>query len=334
MESKIKYGVTLYSYQDEYFRRDMTVRDCIEAVADMGATGIEILPDEMIPNWMNVSDEWLDNWFGWLDEFGCEPVAIDAFCDEKGLWKKIGRPYCLEDGLKVQRAYVDIAAKLGCKFVKTMINDMDLLREMIPYAEDKNVKLAIEIHAPGHVKDEKVTNWLDMIEKTGSKYLGFVPDFGIYEQQPTPIIMRQNYRDGCSQEIAEEAMEKKKLGWTHAQCAEYFKAKGANPGDMAGVWRVFNVSPDDPEDLKIVLPYIFGMHGKFWNMTDEMLEESVDYYNPMRVLIEGGYDGYIFSEYEGGRHMQDIGEVRGVEQTRRHHLMMRNMAKRICEELG
>ncbi len=332
MESKIKYGVSLYSYQDEFFRRDMTLRDCIEAVADMGATGIEILPEEMIRDCFHMTDAFLEQWFSWMEEFGTEPVAIDAFCDEKGLWRKTGRTVTLQDAIAVQRSYVDVAAQLGVKYIRTQIRDMELLREMIPYAEEKNVILGLEIHAPGHVKDEINQKWIEMKLKTGTKNLGFIPDFGIYEQRPTPIILRQCIRDGCRAEIVAEAEEKKALGWDWPQMHDYFTAKGCNAGDMDGVWRVYNVHPDDPEDLRALMPHVVGFHGKFWNMTDELLEESVDYESPLRVILESGFDGYINSEYEGGRHMQDTGEVRGVEQTRRHHAMLRNLTERIAAE--
>lgn len=325
MENKIKLGVSLYSYQDEFFRRDMTLKDCIEAVADMGAEGIEILPEETIRDCFHLTDQFVDEWFSWMDEYHTVPVAVDGFCDENGLWKKMGRTPSLEDAVMVQKRYVDIAARLGCRYIRTQIRDMKLLEAMIPYAEENNVILALEIHAPGHVKDQINQEWLEMKEKTGTKNLGFIPDFGIYETKATPIIMRQCIRDGCSAEIVSEAEEKKAAGWSWEEMKAYFEPKARTSGDMDGVWRVYNVQPDDPEDLRRLMPHVVGFHGKFWNMLDDLTEESIDYLTPMKVIIESGFDGYICSEYEGGRHMQDIGEVRGVEQVRRHHAMLRNL---------
>ena len=39
------------------------------------------------------------------------------------------------------------------------------------------------------------------------------------------------------------------------------------------------------------------------------------------MLIEGGFDGYLSSEYEGNRHIQDAFAVDSVEQVRRQHAM-------------
>ena len=39
------------------------------------------------------------------------------------------------------------------------------------------------------------------------------------------------------------------------------------------------------------------------------------------VLVEGGFDGYLSSEYEGNRHIQDAFGVDSVEQVRRQHAL-------------
>ncbi|MCI2049601.1 MAG: sugar phosphate isomerase/epimerase [Lachnospiraceae bacterium] len=328
-DERIKLGVSLYSYQDEFFRRDMTLKDCIEAVSDMGASGIEILPEEMIRDCFHLTDAFVDDWFSWMEEYHTVPVAVDGFCDEKGLWKKAGHVPSLEEAVAVQKRYVDVAARLGCKYVRTQIRDMDLLRAMIPYAEDKNVILALEIHAPGHVRDQINMDWLNVREQTGTRYLGFIPDFGIYEHKATPIIMRQCIRDGATAEIWEEAEEKKAMGWGWDEMKAYFEPRCRTSGDMDAVWRVYNVQPDDPKDLLEIMPYVVGFHGKFWNMLEDLTEESVDYAPVLKVIHDAGFRGYINSEYEGGRHMQDTGEVRGVEQVRRHHAMMRNILEKL-----
>lgn len=325
MESKIKYGVSLYSYQDEYFRHSMTLEECIEAVADMGADGIEIIPEMMIRDPFHVTDTFLDQWFGWMDKYGTKPIAIDAFCDERGLYRKQQREMPFDEVIALQKRYIDLCHKLGARIIRTQTTNENELRELVPYAEEKNVILGLEIHAPGHVMDARTQSFYEVMQKMGTKAMGLIPDFGIWETKPTPVIIEQCIRDGCSPKYMELAEQKKKEGFTWAQMSALLKEMQANPGEMDGVWRVFNVSYDDPQDLKQIMPAIVHVHGKFWEMTDEMQEASVDYVNPMKVLLEGGFDGYVCSEYEGGRHIQEITEVRGVEQVRRHHAMMRTV---------
>ena len=47
MSDKIRLGVALYSYGAD-FMTTMTLEDCLADVADMGATGVEILSDTHI----------------------------------------------------------------------------------------------------------------------------------------------------------------------------------------------------------------------------------------------------------------------------------------------
>jgi len=60
-------------------------------------------------------------------------------------------------------------------------------------------------------------------------------------------------------------------------------------------------------------------------MTEELREYSIPYEEVIPVLIQGGYDGYIDSDYEGQRHTQDAIETDSCEQVRRHHVMLRGL---------
>ena len=69
------------------------------------------------------------------------------------------------------------------------------------------------------------------------------------------------------------------------------------------------------------MPLIGHIQAKFYEMTDEGTEYSIPYDEIVPVLIEGGFDGYLSSEYEGNRHIQDAFAVDSVEQVRRQHAM-------------
>ena len=49
----------------------------------------------------------------------------------------------------------------------------------------------------------------------------------------------------------------------------------------------------------------------------------------MKALVEGGYEGYVDSEYEGQRLTQDADETDSCEQVRRHQLLMRRCLERV-----
>jgi len=60
-------------------------------------------------------------------------------------------------------------------------------------------------------------------------------------------------------------------------------------------------------------------------MLDNYTEYSIPYENIIPILIKGGYNGYLSSEYEGNRHIQDIYEVDSVEQVRRQQEMFKRL---------
>src|SRR5580698_5917395 len=79
--SKIKRGVTLYSYQEEYYQHEMTLEDCFAELASIGATGVQLIAEEMIPNYPNPPQAWVDNWHTMLAKYQLEPTNLDTFVD-------------------------------------------------------------------------------------------------------------------------------------------------------------------------------------------------------------------------------------------------------------
>src|SRR6516225_2584419 len=79
----IKRGVSLYSFQEEYFLRKMTLEDCISKAASFGAKGIEIIGEQMVPGFPKLTAEFLEQWSGWMKKYGTTPVCHDMFLDFK-----------------------------------------------------------------------------------------------------------------------------------------------------------------------------------------------------------------------------------------------------------
>jgi len=85
----IKRGVSFYSFQEEYFLGQLDIEGCIKASADIGALGIEIIPEQMMRGYPNITDDFYRQWHSWMDTYGTTPVASDLFIDTKkfpGRW--------------------------------------------------------------------------------------------------------------------------------------------------------------------------------------------------------------------------------------------------------
>jgi len=63
------------------------------------------------------------------------------------------------------------------------------------------------------------------------------------------------------------------------------------------------------------------VQAKFYEMVDDTAEYSIPYDRIIPVLERGGYAGYLSSEYEGNRHIQDVHPVDSREELRRQHAM-------------
>ena len=169
---------------------------------------------------------------------------------------------------------IKAAHKLGCPVIRAQyLLSPENLVKVAPYAEEYGIKIGIEIHNPETPTTPAMLAYLDAIEKSGSKYIGFVPDLGAFADKPNV-------------ESYQGALE-----------------KGADPIVMSSFFNMygfltFRKNPDF-EGLKRIMPYVFHIHGKFHCMTEQGNELSIPYEKLLPILDEAGYDGYIVSEYEG-----------------------------------
>ena len=77
-----KRGVSLYSYQQSQFLKELTLEEQIREVSQNlgGADGIELI-DEMSLHYPDPGEEFLRTWHRWMDDYGTTPVAMDAGMD-------------------------------------------------------------------------------------------------------------------------------------------------------------------------------------------------------------------------------------------------------------
>jgi hypothetical protein len=81
----------------------------------------------------------------------------------------------------------------------------------------------------------------------------------------------------------------------------------------------------EPKRMLDYMHRIWNVHGKFYEMTDDGQEYSIPYDEVFRVLKQGGYKGYVCSEYEGNRWIQDAFAVDSIEQVRRQQAMFKSL---------
>jgi sugar phosphate isomerase/epimerase len=298
--SEIELGVSLYSYGGD-FLVTMTLEDCLADIADMGATGVEILADTHIAGYPKPTSAWVDQWHALLEHYRLTPTCYSSWLDTR-LHKN--RTLTVEEALQILLRDLELAHLLGFTIVRPKIGvvSLDLLPDPVwretmlralPTAEQFGIRIAPEIHAPTPLRSKIVDDYLDLVRETGTEHFGLLIDAGIFQ-------------------TAER-------GGTHSDSMFVF-------GDPAPALReqvareMTTPLAVDPSDLAELMPYVFHVHAKFWDMTDESTDPYIPYDEVVKVFVDGGYRGSLSSEYEGPRDL-----YRASDMLRRQQTMLRRL---------
>jgi sugar phosphate isomerase/epimerase len=317
--SRIKRGVSLYSYQEEFFLRTMSLEDCVAHAAAIGALGVEIIPEQSIPGYPHLTDEFIDRWHLWMEEYGTTTTATNLFLDTK---RYPDRWLTHEEQVASVCQDIDIAVRLGAPVVKATINTPpEVMRDAASYARDHGVKLVLEVHAPFHYENPWVLEHLEVMHAEGGVGLGLMPDMGTFVERFPRVISDRALRDGARPDVVDYIV---KLyddhGDTHA-LMDIVHYRAGTPVEMGLARYATHHIYRDPAELLPHMDLIVHIQAKFYEMVDDSREYSIPYDRIVPILEQGGYEGYLSNEYEGNRHVQDAFEVDSREQLRRQHAM-------------
>lgn len=190
-ENKPKRGVSLYSYSGDY-GITMTMEDMFIEMHEMGAEGLEILANGHIDGYPEPSEAWLENWFRLLEKYQIRPVEYGHWVDSR-MYK--GRELTTQESYNMLLRDIKLANKLGFTVMRTKLGVIDdtlspvknwreFIEMALPDAERYNVRMCPEIHNPTVLKSKMVNDYVEFIEKTGTKHFGLNIDFGIFQTNP------------------------------------------------------------------------------------------------------------------------------------------------------
>jgi hypothetical protein len=369
----MKLGVSLYSYQQAQYFRELDLEGQIREVGENlpGADGIETI-DELSFRYPDPGPEFTRQWLAWMDQYGTVPVTMDVGMDVLQFRDHVMSYAECADRLKHD---ILLARSLGFRNVRTLsVVPLEIMIMALPLAESLDIRLGREIHQPMTLEGRQVGEIIDYVERTGTRHLGIVPDFGIFQTRPSEVTLDWLVRRGAQPEACAASVELCALidsgdvsfgafnmsthtaGNLRSAFARFLRSGDCEPelaGTFTGVRRFTDERVADPADidytvvsealmlsrtspdtLRELAGHVIGVHGKFNNMSPvpgrpgEYQDISIDYEPGIAALRDGGYDGYIDSEYEGQRYFQDRGRedlMDEVEQVRRHQEMLRRL---------
>ncbi len=296
MKKQIELCLTLYALSAEYTTGRFSLEDCLRKAHEMGYTGIEMVASQMVPEYPNPSKEWMDEFVALLKKYELQPVCYSAYID-----MGIHSDRDLNEQEIIQFTLNDMAyAKyMGFQLVRTQhAISPAIFRKMQPYAKAMGMKLAIEMH---HPHNPTVPVWKEYLEimKNSEGWLGVVPDFSIFAENPHELHKTQAVEDfGCRREKVEEIAK-----LHHEGVDKETLLKGdyteAEKGFIEEVFRDYGNGKAHLEWLDEVLPYTFYIHGKFWYLEEDEVDRVIPCDKLLPIIKKSGYTGYIASEYEG-----------------------------------
>ncbi|HVB33465.1 MAG TPA: TIM barrel protein [Patescibacteria group bacterium] len=318
----MKRGVTLYSYTGDFQMGTMNLEQCVADVADMEAEGIEILGETHVEGYPNPSEEWVGQWHGLMEKYHTKPSCLDSFVDS--MLKK-GSYLTVDESIAMLVRDMKLANRLGFKimrptFGKSPIPVPELIEKALPYAEQYDLKVAIEIHSPARIESDWMNSLLEVISRTNTKRFGFTLDMSIFSKRPPHYFEDRMLRRGAHENIVRFVGKAYEDHLGPEKTMAEVRKMGGNEADLswASLAGVYHFSDNPPQDLLKIMPYIYHIHGKFWEMTDDLQEYSIPYETVIPVLVKGGCGAYFSSEYEGPREL-----FRASDQLRRHQAMLR-----------
>jgi sugar phosphate isomerase/epimerase len=274
----------------------------------------------MMPGFPNLSDEFYANYAGWLGQYGTISVAHDQFLDTK---RHKDRLLTHDEMVESVKRDIDHAAKLRASVIRMIvITPPEVVEAAAPYAREKGIRLGVEIHSPWHFEHDWIKAHLAVADRVGTDVVGCIPDLGIFVRRFPRVVSDRFLREGADPEIAREIVATYEQGGDMNALIEDLKRRGADEATVALAEACTHYINLDPATLTKYAAYIIHVHAKFYEMTDEGVEYSIPYDEIIAALKAGGYHGYLSSEYEGNRHIQDIQQVDAMGQLTLHQQMM------------
>ncbi|WP_256758096.1 sugar phosphate isomerase/epimerase [Cohnella sp. WQ 127256] len=296
----IKLGVSLYSFTDEYVKGKLSLEDCIRTAAEYGADGFELVGTQMLSSYPYVTDRVLSEFKTMTNAYGIDFVSYGANTD-----RGVRSDRDLTEEEMLQSAIIDVktAGKLGCKVMRAQyLLSPSALAKLAPYAESYGVKVGIEIHNPETPTSPIMQSYLEVIEQSGSKFIGFTPDFGCFATRPNKPHWDSALQNGAPLELLEMAAQLRYEGVPREEGRQRLLDAGANGAVMGAFQGMYGFvtfyKEPDLEGLKKIMPYVVHFHGKFHYLDEKLEEASIPYKDILPIIAESDFDGYIMAEYE------------------------------------
>ena len=258
LRQKFRLGSTLFSFTNEYLRRELDLEGLIARVAALElGPGLEMIGFSHVRGFPVVTDEFADRFRGWMAKYALTPTCLSINADVA-----IRRGTLMND--EQAAAYFEpqlrAAAKLGFPVVRTQLGAAPRVLEiLLPLAEKLQVKMGPELHAPWALESPAVLAYREAYERLKSPFLGFIPDFGSAARALPPGYIDYLLANGMPRDLLAMAQEIWGGPGDAQEKRDEFNRRAsalkADPTVISGLSVMFAIlSPQDPRAWLAVMP--------------------------------------------------------------------------------
>lgn len=331
----IKLGTTLYSMTSEFAAGLYTPETLIAAVYEEGiGPGVEFNIAQLLRTYPDVDAEFVKLWFDSLEKYGLEASAVGTNLD---MGRRKDRDMTPDEEHDFLARQLKTANTLGFRRIVIRSAGKELLRSLLPLAEKYDQYLGYEIHAPEGPNTPKVVQIRELYEELGSERLGFTADFSSTMHSLSPTLLRTLRKMGMDEKyfpIMDEIWRKPLP--MHVRNQEFEDVLSADGVDFLRfgpftrlAFNMHGLVP--PEEWLDIMPQIFHVHAKFYAIDENGDEPAMDIPRIVRQFVEGGYSGYLSSEWEGHA-FADLGEDDPIDLVQKQHVLMSTAIENTVKE--
>ena len=321
----LKLGTTLYSLTNEFHSLQYGFDELVAEVATRRiGPGLEVVGFQSIRGFPIITKEFEYSFKALIEKQGLTPSCLGINADVK---IRRDRAMTFDESVEYHQAQILAAATLGFPVVRCQFPaGPEVMRRLAPFAEKNRVKLGLEVHAPATLNSEPILPFREMYEKVNSPFLGFVPDFGSTARAIPPTVINSYLDDGVAQSAIDLALthwaSDGEAGARMQGFEDAARAAGLSEALIVQLSLVFVLFGKlEPEAWAEIMPQVVHIHGKFFDFDDQGQEIAVDYPRVLKVFLDGGYDGFMSSEYEG--HI--FSDEPALAKIEKHHALCRKI---------
>jgi hypothetical protein len=303
----VRLATTAFSFTNEWLARRFTLEQLLRRVAELElGPGIELIGFQAWRGYPHLPAGDVLAFRRLVDALGLEPAALGAYAD---LARRVDRLMSTDEAVDFLAPQIAAAEALGFPLLRLHAGiPLAVLERLTPPAERAGVTLATEVQG-GQTPD-------DLPE---SPNLGLVLDFSI-----AMTAVPASFVDAvCRLGMAREAIDGLVALWAQdASRQELFAAIAGIDAPAAALDEAragfVRFGRQDPQAWLPLVPQIAYAHAKFWELDDAGDDPTTRTAELIDVLRDGGYDGFLSSEW-GGSAWRDADEVDAFELVSRHH---------------